>query len=53
MPHHKVCVNCHWKYAWVKDRCQACYMYKRRHGVERPFELIQRAAEREDERRFR
>jgi hypothetical protein len=34
---------------WAKERCKTCYEYRRRHGHDRPFDLIRRLTEQDIE----
>lgn len=40
------CVVCEWAKVYKAQRCAACYWYRRRHGSERPEELIVRHGQR-------
>lgn len=44
-----VCARCGDPAVRAKGRCAACYEYRRRHGEERPLELIIRQTERDVE----
>lgn len=35
-----ICYTCEWQPAKVKGECRTCYLYRYRHGVERPEHLI-------------
>lgn len=47
----RYCSRCQWKVANSKGLCKTCYTYKLRTGKDRPWELINAAAERDMERR--
>lgn len=34
------CTNCGWRPPVAKARCRACYEYRRRHGTDRPADLV-------------
>lgn len=41
-----LCQHCGLDLVHANDRCETCYAYFRKHGMERPFILIERAMER-------
>lgn len=46
----KLCKRCEAQPVFCKDRCERCYRYLAKHGVERPWKLIVEAHERRLER---
>ncbi len=35
-----MCSHCGWRPRVAKDRCRTCYEYRRRHGHDRPSDLV-------------